>query len=126
MKIRSRMAATVAALAMAAAGAVTLGSGTASAAVTPQAQQCVSGYYCVWSLDSYEGSRYTFKDTNYSWRGYGAWHNDQSSWNSGTSGMGVYLLGSGGRHLGCLPKGHGWWHHNPANTGEGNAWTWNC
>ncbi|MFI0192116.1 peptidase inhibitor family I36 protein [Streptomyces sp. NPDC017082] len=124
MKLRSLLATGAAAVALTA-GA--LGSTTANAVpAAPQAQTCVTGYYCVWSLDSYEGNRYIFKDTNYSWVGYGAYHNDQSSWNSGTSGMGVDLIGNGGKTLGCLPQGHGWWHHNPDNQGEGNIWTWKC
>jgi hypothetical protein len=77
-------------------------------------------------LSGYEGSRYIFKDSNRSWAAWGIYHNDESSWNSGTSGMGVYLIGDGGRTLGCLPRGHGWTLHNPANRGEGNTWTWNC
>ncbi|MEU6480992.1 peptidase inhibitor family I36 protein [Streptomyces sp. NPDC047017] len=118
------MAVATSALTLAATGVL---AGTATAApASAQAQTCVAGYYCVWTLDSYEGTRYAYKDSNPSWRNYGSWHNDQSSWNSGTSGMGVQLIGDGGRVLGCLPQNHGWWHHNPANKGEGNKWTWAC
>jgi hypothetical protein len=126
VKVRFRAAASAAALALATAGGIAASGPATAATASPQAQTCVSGYYCVWSLYNYEGSRYIFKDTNYSWAGYGAYHNDESSWNSGTSGMGVYLIGDGGRTLGCLPSGHGWAYHNPANRGEGNIWTWNC
>ncbi|MFJ3306638.1 peptidase inhibitor family I36 protein [Streptomyces sp. NPDC086549] len=130
MKLRSRLTAAAAAVAFTAAGAVAGTTGPAAAdSATPQAQVCVAGYYCVWTLDSYEGDRYKFQYSNPDWRQTsqaGAYHNDQSSWNSGTSGLGVYLIGDGGRILGCLPQGHGWWHHNPANRGEGNRWTGNC
>lgn len=113
-------------MAFTAIGTIAGTSGTAAAdSALPQAQQCVPKYYCVWTLSSYEGVRYKFQYNNPDWRQTsqaGAYHNDESSWNSGTSGLGVYLIGDGGRVLGCLPQGQGWWLHRPANRGEGNRW----
>ncbi|MFB7506154.1 peptidase inhibitor family I36 protein [Streptomyces broussonetiae] len=127
-----KLATGIAATALVAGFAVGTSGGASAAPATPAApqyQSCVSGYYCVWTFDSYTGTRYKFQYSNPDWSQTsqaGAYYNDQSSWNSGTSGMGVYLIGDGGRILGCLPDGHGWWHHNPANRGEGNQWTWAC
>ncbi|MFB7448201.1 peptidase inhibitor family I36 protein [Streptomyces sp. NPDC056194] len=110
------------------AGTVLLGTGllgapAASAAETTAgaaaATSCDAGYYCVYRDADYAGRKYQFGGNNSSWADF---NDDSSSWNNGTSGMGVILYGDEGysRPLGCLPAGRGWTLHRPNDDGEGN------
>lgn len=119
------------------AGTVLLGTGllgapAASAAETTAgaaaAASCDAGYYCVYWNANYAGRKYQFGGNNSSWANWAIFNDDSSSWNNGTSGMGVILYGDEGysRPLGCLPAGRGWTLHRPNDDGEGNKWTWSC
>ncbi|MBB5939289.1 peptidase inhibitor family I36 protein [Streptomyces zagrosensis] len=92
------------------------------------AHTCNTGYYCVYSNANYGGSEYLFADNNPSWKAWAIDDNDSSSWNGGTSGMGVYLYRDINYRtpLGCLPDGRGWTQHRPNDSGSGNKWTRDC
>ncbi|MFK4071789.1 peptidase inhibitor family I36 protein [Streptomyces sp. NPDC029674] len=99
---------------------------SAPAAAGPAAAPagCPREYYCVYLHANYRGEDYFFKDDNRSWSGYAIFNNDSSSWNNGTSGLGVALYGDENyaRKLGCLPRGQGWTQHRPNDDGESNKW----
>ncbi|MER7541220.1 peptidase inhibitor family I36 protein [Streptomyces sp. NPDC097704] len=82
-------------------------------------------YYCVYWDANYAGRKYQFGGNNSSWADWAVFNDDSSSWNNGTSGMGVILYGDEGysRPLGCLPAGRGWTLHRPNDDGEGNKGT---
>lgn len=93
--------------------------------------ECSSGYYCVWADSNDRGSKASFQYTNYAWNDtVYAWmeFEDSSSYNKGTSGMGVDLiadLGSSIPHY-CSAQGTYWRLHNPNDHGIGNEWNWRC
>lgn len=99
-----------------------------TAADTAVANTCDAGYYCVYWDANYQGREFLFGGNNSSWASWAIFNDDSSSWNGGTSGMGVILYGDEGysRPLGCLPDGRGWTQHRPNDDGEGNKWTWSC
>ncbi|MFJ2740290.1 peptidase inhibitor family I36 protein [Streptomyces sp. NPDC087440] len=101
---------------------------TGGAAQETAANTCNTGYYCVYWNAGYGGNEYLFGGNNPSWARWAIFNDDSSSWNGGTSGMGVILYGDEGysRPLGCLPQGRGWTQHRPNDDGEGNQWTWSC
>lgn len=132
MSIRSKLGALAAGAALAgtslmlapAAGADSMGSGSSATA----ANTCNPGYYCVYWNANYGGNEYLFAGNNASWHSWAIADDDSSSWNGGTSGMGVILYRDTNyrTQLGCLPDGRGWTQHRPNDSGSGNQWTWSC
>jgi len=129
MKIRAMFAAVAAPLMVAAGLAVT--------SAPAEAYSCDSGKLCAWEHADFRGARAQFGGDNAHWSYFakstgGNWNDVASStWNNGTSGMGVFLYEHShydGRAF-CVPRGYryshlSWYSFN--DIVSSNRWSWSC